>query len=164
MRNHGNRVKDNLKVKPINQADPNLYCASGGPNEIWDFGQEVYSIIKGLIDLRERLKPYIKEQMEIASNEGTPVMRPLLYDYNEDKDKFERWDEYMFGNDILVAPITYENTFERDVYLPVGSKWTCVYTKASYDGGQNIRAKAPLNVIPIFVKDNAKVIDVFSTN
>jgi alpha-D-xyloside xylohydrolase len=99
--------------------------------------------------------------MEIASREGTPVMRPLLYDYNEDKDTFEIWDEYMFGNDILVAPITYENTFEREVYLPVGSKWTCANTKESYDGGQKIIVKAPLNVIPVFVRDDAKVIDVF---
>jgi alpha-D-xyloside xylohydrolase len=161
MRNHGNRVKDGPKAKASNQADPNLYCASGGPNEIWDYGQEAYSIIKNLIELRERLKPYIKEQMEIASREGTPVMRPLLYDYNEDKDTFEIWDEYMFGNDILVAPITYENTFEREVYLPVGSKWTCANTKESYDGGQKIIVKAPLNVIPVFVRDDAKVIDVF---
>ncbi len=52
-----------------------------GPNEVWSFGEEAYAIIKDLLFLRERLRPYILEQMQLAHDRGIPPMRPLFFDF-----------------------------------------------------------------------------------
>jgi hypothetical protein len=57
---------------------------SGGPNEVWSFGEEAYTIIRGLLSLRERLRPYVMRLMREAHETGTPPMRPLFYDFPED--------------------------------------------------------------------------------
>jgi len=57
---------------------------AGGPNEVWSFGEEAYQIIKELLFLRERLKPYIMAQMKLAHEIGTPPMRPLFFDFSAD--------------------------------------------------------------------------------
>ena len=62
--------------------NPDGYCGSGGPNEVWSFGERAYRIIADLLALRERLKPYLMKQMKIASKTGRPVMRPLFYDFS----------------------------------------------------------------------------------
>lgn len=61
--------------------NPDGYCGSGGPNEVWSFGEEAYEIIRRYMYVREELKPYIMKQMKLASEDGTPVMRPLFYDF-----------------------------------------------------------------------------------
>lgn len=61
--------------------NPDGYCGSGGPNEVWSFGEEAYEIIRRYMYVREELKPYIMGQMKLASEDGTPVMRPLFYDF-----------------------------------------------------------------------------------
>ena len=61
--------------------NPDGYCGSGGPNEVWSFGEEAYEIIHRYMNVREALKPYIMKQMKLASEDGTPVMRPLFYDF-----------------------------------------------------------------------------------
>ena len=65
--------------------NPDGYCGSGGPNEVWSFGEEAYEIIRRYMNVREALKPYIMKQMKLASEDGTPVMRPLFYDFCGDK-------------------------------------------------------------------------------
>jgi len=102
---------------------------TGGPNEIWSFGKEAYEIIKDLLLLRERIKPYIMEQMKKAHDEGIPVMRPLFFDFPDDDITYSIDDEYMFGPDILVAPVLYKGTRSRKVYLPKDAKWTNANTK-----------------------------------
>jgi alpha-D-xyloside xylohydrolase len=130
---------------------------TGGPNEIWSFGEEVYEILKELLFLRERIKPYIMEQMRKAYKEGIPVMRPLFFDFPEDKTAYDVEDEYMFGPDILVAPVLYEGTKSRRVYLPKGAKWKDANTNKEYDGGQWIEVAAPLDVIPVFLRNGATI-------
>jgi alpha-D-xyloside xylohydrolase len=130
---------------------------TGGPNEVWSFGEEAYEIIKDLLFLRERIKPYIREQMKRAHEEGIPVMRPLFLDFPGDEVAYEVEDEYMFGPDILVAPVLYEGARSRKVYLPKGAKWTEVNTDRVYPGGQWIECEAPLNVVPVFLRDDAKI-------
>ena len=73
--------------------------------------------------MRERLKPYIREQMKAAHLKGTPVIRPLFYDFPQDPKAWEVEDQYMFGPDILVAPVLYERMETRNVYLPQGAEW-----------------------------------------
>jgi alpha-D-xyloside xylohydrolase len=126
---------------------------TGGPNEVWSFGEEVHEIIKNLLFLRERLKPYITEQMKKAHEDGTPVLRPLFFDFPNDEIAYEIEDEYMFGPDILVAPVLFEGMRSRKVYLPKGAKWTDANTGTVYNSGQWIEYDAPLNVISVFLRD-----------
>ena len=124
---------------------------SGSPNEVWSYGEEVYQICEKYLKLREKMRPYINEQMKLAHEKGTPVMRPLFFDYPEDAKAWEIEDQYMFGPDILVAPVVYEGTREREVYLPEG-EWVQIHSKDTFTGGQKIVCKAELDEIPVFVK------------
>jgi alpha-D-xyloside xylohydrolase len=123
---------------------------SGADNELWSYGEQVYEILKTCTMTRESLRPYVKEQMKAAHEKGTPVIRPLFYDFPEQEKCWSIEDEYMFGPDILVAPVLYEGVQRRSVYLPEGKSWTDVNTGKVYEGGSLIEVEAPLNVIPVF--------------
>lgn len=112
---------------------------SGQDNEVWSFGEDNFEILKKYLFLRERLRPYIRECMDEASLSGMPVMRPLFFDFYKDKTAWEIEDEYMFGPDILVAPVMEENTSERKVYLPEGAIWTDANTKKLIAGDRMLR-------------------------
>ena len=139
MRIHGDRKHESTYV----ERHPGVKCPSGGNNEIWCFGERNYEIIKDLINLRERLKPYILKHMDIASTEGKPIMRPMFFDHYNDPVCYELEDQYMFGEDILFAPIVNQGQTERKVYLPAG-KWIDVNTKEIIEGGKWIDACAPI--------------------
>ncbi len=128
---------------------------SGAENELYSYGEDVYKILKGLVDTRETLRPYVTEQMVKAHEKGTPVIRPLFYDNPEDETCWDINDEYMFGPDILVAPVLYEGMRERDVYLPAGRTWKEVQTGKVYEGGVTVRCEAPLAVIPVFTTNDS---------
>ncbi len=129
---------------------------SGQDNEVWSFGEDNYEILKKYLFIRENLRPYIREAMDECSRSGLPVMRPLFFDFSGDKTAWETEDEYMFGSDILVAPVMDEGARERSVYLPDGAEWTDAYTKKVYNGGQCITVPAPIDIIPVFFKNDAK--------
>lgn len=125
-------------------------CCSGAENEVWSFGGEAYEICKKYLDLREKMRPYIKKLMEEAHEKGSPVMRPLFYDFSEDKTAWEIEDQFMFGPDVLVAPIVYEGQRERKVYLPAGAMWRDENSDQVHEGGRWISVQAPLDQIPYF--------------
>lgn len=129
-------------------------CVSGADNEVWSFGDENYEILKKYLDLRERMKPYITELMNDAHQNGTPVMRPMFYDFPKDQKAWEVEDQYMFGGDVLVAPVLYENMRHREVYLPEGNQWKHYWTGKIYQGGQTLTVDAPMENIPVFVRNN----------
>lgn len=133
---------------------------TGGDNEIWSFGEKNTEILAELIKLRYRLIPYIAKQMDIASKDGTPVMRPMFLEYPNDKICFETGDQYMFGEDILFAPITTRGLTKRDVYLPEGT-WILTKDKKVYEGRQWVEIKAEINEYIAFVKEGAEVLSVF---
>ncbi len=126
---------------------------SGQDNEVWSFGEDNYQILKKFLFVRERLRPYIRDCMKAASETGAPVMRPLFFDFPADKQAWEVEDCYMFGPDLLVAPVLEAGATERRVYLPAGSRWTDANTKQVYDGGQFVTVPAPMDVIPVFIRD-----------
>jgi len=103
--------------------------------------------------MRERLHPYIMAQMKAAHKKGTPPMRPLFFDFPDDRQAWNVEDEFMFGPDILVAPVLYEGIRSRKVYLPAGAKWRDANSGRIYSGGQYIECDAPLEVIPLFLRD-----------
>lgn len=126
---------------------------SGQDNEVWSFGEENYQILTKYLFIRERLRPYIRECMRQASETGAPVMRPLFFDFSEDKEAWNVEDAYMFGPDLLVAPVMEAGAVEREVYLPDGCSWTDANTKQVYEGGQRVTVPAPLDIIPVFVRE-----------
>ncbi len=128
---------------------------SGQDNEVWSFGEDNYEILKKFLFVRENLRDYIRGQMKLTSENGTPIMRPLFYDFPEDKAAYGAEDCYMFGDKLLVAPVMEEGASERMVYLPAGAKWTDANTKQTYDGGQWVTVPAPLDIIPVMIRDNA---------
>jgi alpha-D-xyloside xylohydrolase len=136
---------------------PNTSDFSGAANEVWSFGEEAYGIIKELLMLRERLRPYIMEQMKRAHETGTPPMRPLFFDFYSDPRSYTIEDEFMFGPGLLVAPVLYEGARSRQVYLPDGSTWTDAWSGNSLNGGQWITAEAPLDRIPLYLRDGAQL-------
>ncbi len=129
-----------------------LYGAqsSGADNEVWSYGEKAYEIIKGLLFLREKLKPYLRELNLAAHERGIPPMRPLYYDFPLDADASLIADEFMLGSDLLVAPVTEQGAISRDVYLPAGATWVEAWTGQEYQGGQHLQADAPLERIPVY--------------
>jgi alpha-D-xyloside xylohydrolase len=128
---------------------------SGAANEVWSYGEAAYEIFKKYLSLRERLRPYITELMKAAHEKGTPPMRPLFYDFHQDSQAWDIDDQYMFGPDLLVAPILYEGIRSRKVYLPAGAEWKNSLDGKRFDGGQWIECDAPIESIPVFVRNNA---------
>ncbi len=131
--------------------------STGGPNEAWSFGDEVYTIIKDLLFLRERLRPYILEQMHLAHEKGIPPMRPLFFDFLRDETCASIDDQFLFGPDLLVAPVLTEGACTREVYLPAGTTWTDAWSRQTFEGGQHIVAEAPLDRIPLYLRADAQL-------
>ena len=105
------------------------------------------------------MKPYLTELMKEAHEKGTPVMRPLFYDFPEDAAAWEKEDEYMFGPDVLVAPILYGGMRKRTVYLPAGSEWKHYFTGKVYPGGETVEISAPLAELPVFTRNDRRLTD-----
>jgi alpha-D-xyloside xylohydrolase len=131
---------------------PNTDDFNGAANEVWSFGEPAYQIIKRYMLLRERLRPYVMEQMAIATKTGLPPMRPLFIDFPSDPICYQVDDQYLFGANLLVAPILEADARNRKVYLPVGATWRNAWTNQVYAGGQWISVDAPLEQIPLFLR------------
>lgn len=91
--------------------------------------------------------------MKAASETGAPVMRPLFFDFPEDKTAWDVEDSYMFGPDLLVSPVMEAGADTREIYLPAGTNWVDAYTKKTYEGGQKVTVPAPIDIIPIMVRE-----------
>jgi alpha-D-xyloside xylohydrolase len=130
---------------------------TGAPNEPWSFGAEAYEILRRWLGLREHLRPYVMATMRVAHTEGLPVMRPLFLNFPADQTCWDIADEFLLGADLLVAPVVTEGAREREVYLPAGADWRDAWTGAPLPGGQWLTAAAPLEVIPVYVRDGGSV-------
>ncbi|WP_315079079.1 TIM-barrel domain-containing protein [uncultured Clostridium sp.] len=104
--------------------------------------------------LRMALIPYIMEQAEKFIEAGIPIMRAMLIQFPEDKNCWNIFDQYMFGDDLLVAPVVIKGAVSREVYLPEGT-WTNIFTKEVFKGGRSYEVKASVNEIPVFTKEDA---------
>jgi len=153
MRLHGDREPHS---EPLGTSGGGI-CSSGADNEVWSYGPKVYEICKKYMEIRYRIKPYVKELMRAAHEKGTPVIRPLFYDFHEDKTAWQVDDQYMFGPDVLVAPILYPNMERREVYLPEGTEWKNAWTGEEFQGGQTIEVEAPIDIIPLFLRKGAEL-------
>lgn len=126
--------------------------------EPWLFGEFYEDKIREMLKLRQRLLPYLYGLFEECHRTGAPIMRPLLYEHPADKTAYNADDEFLFGDAMLVAPITRpgETNEHRHVYLPEGT-WVHYYNGEHTDGPAHVLAHAPLGEPPIYLKANAAV-------
>ena len=125
---------------------------AGSPSkEPWAFGYHYEAVNRRAIELRYELLPYIYNVLEQASETGLPALRPLFLEFPDDEHVAAIDDEFLFGADLLVAPVLHEGVTERDVYLPPGT-WFDYWTGKSYAGGTTIQMPVTLDSIPIFVR------------
>lgn len=124
------------------------------PHEPWAFGQAIEEICRKYIKLRYSLMPYSYSEFYKASCTGLPVMRPLVLEYPEDENMHNLSDQFLYGENIMVAPVYRPDTYKRCVYLPEGN-WYSYWSEEVYSGKRHILADAPIDIIPIFVKEGS---------
>lgn len=130
-----------------------VYRAHGsGAREPWIFTDKETNIIRKYLIIRETLVPYIYSTARQTMN-GLPMMRPVFFVDTEVPQEYLS-NEYMFGDSLLIAPVTEEGTIERKVWLPSGN-WYEFDSMQKITGGKEITAKAPLDTIPVYIKAGA---------
>lgn len=122
--------------------------------EPWVFGPEVLDIYRHFLHLRYRFIPYLYDCFAKQMKEGLPVMRPLVLNYPEDARTRNLNDEYMVGDQVLVAPVVEQGQASRMVYLPKGD-WMDLRTMVTFGGHRDILVEAPLDQLPIFVRTDS---------
>lgn len=116
----------------------------------------IVPIYRLFANLRMNLLPYIWQEAQHSSKTSRPMMAHLIYDYPKDETVYGIEDEYMFGRDLLVAPVILEGTMERDIYLPEGT-WFDLWTGEKYCGKRTVTYHCPLDQIPVFVRESAAI-------
>ncbi|MBT2723740.1 TIM-barrel domain-containing protein [Bacillus sp. ISL-46] len=132
-------------------------CECGDPTntrEPWAFGTDAEAIVKQSIVQRYKLLPYIYSAAKQTSENNISLMRPLVMDYGADAKVYGIEDQWMFGPNMLVAPVSKEGANKRSIYLP-GGTWYDWNNKAAYTGGQSIEYNADLSKVPVFAKEGA---------
>ncbi len=133
------------------------------PREMWFFGEEGTKYYDSLMEcdkLRYRLLPYIYSNAYKITSEGYTIMRPLVMDFPNDKNVINISDSFMFGDALLVNPVTEAGAVSRKVYLPINKSgvWYDYFTGEKYDCGQTIDAAAPIEHIPLFVNGGSIIL------
>lgn len=119
--------------------------------EPWLFGEKVEDICRSYIGLRYRHMPTLYSLFYETSVSGLPIVRPLLMEFPDDANVYNLCDQFLFGPDLLIAPILRPGTFSRAVYLPAGV-WIDYWTGERHEGGRWILAEAPLATMPMYVR------------
>ena len=127
---------------------------TGGPNEVWSFGDTAYEIIKDLLLLRESLRPYVERHLRETSRTGLPLIRSMAMAFPLDPTSQTEAveDQYMFGDEFLVAPVFMEQAPNRSVYLPPLERevWEHYFTGQRHKGGRVITEPTPLETFPLY--------------
>lgn len=132
-------------------------CDSGSPNELWSYGEENYAIMQHWLGVRETLRPYIDKLYENAHNHGDPLMRPMFWHYPDEPQSWQTEDQYLFGEDLLVAPVMQAGQRQREVWLPGGHCWVSLDGER-YQGGQRVTVVAALETIPLFIREGSPLV------
>ena len=117
-------------------------------------------LLSKMVRIFKALKEYRINFMKDAKDKGISLMRPLFFEYENDKESYSIDYEYMLGSDILVAPVWKEKTDNWEVYLP-NDKWIHLWSDKEYDGGQTITIESGVGKIPVFIKKSSKYLDLF---
>lgn len=126
------------------------------PQEPWAFGPEVEAICREYLQLRYRLLPFLYNEFYKATQTGLPIMRPLFLEYPDDPATHYVSDQFLVGEDLLVCPVYQPGATHRMVYLPQGT-WVDFWTGQRLTGPAHVVAEAPLERMPIYVRDGAVI-------
>jgi alpha-D-xyloside xylohydrolase len=130
-------------------------CHGAPPTEPWEYGERFTEDFRRTVELRYRLMPYVYAQARMSSREGHPMLRTLFFEYPDDLTSWLIEDQYLFGEDLLVAPLMEEKRV-RNVYLPPGL-WIDYQTGESYAGGRWHRMRAGEIPVVLLVRGGAAV-------
>lgn len=140
------------------------------PREIWNFGEKgswEYNSIEKFINLRYRLLPYIYSTSWQVTSNSSSMMRALMMDFANDKKVLNINNEYMFGQSILVSPVTeplytvnkkdgstsdFSVVKNSKTYLPAGAEWYDFWSGKKFDGGQDVERPTPMDIMPLYIK------------
>lgn len=123
-------------------------------HEPWTYGEEAMRIFIKYDSLRYSLIPYIYSNAYRMYKTSRPLMTPLLYDWQNDELTYRISDQYMFGEGMMVCPVTVKNALSRPVYFP-GGKWVDFWTGERIDGRQHKSFLTPPDLMPIFIREGA---------
>jgi alpha-glucosidase (family GH31 glycosyl hydrolase) len=137
---------------------PMMEIEQGPSRTIWfDYDQQTIDLTTKHTQTHHDLIPYTRSAMFQAIQTGTPIMRPMFLEFQGDGNVADMWDQYMYGPNILVAPVTTSGATSRSVYLPQGKWMNYEDRRTVYAGGRSYTVAAPLDVIPTFVREGAIV-------
>ncbi len=126
--------------------------------EPWNYGKEAQDIIAQCLQERYRLMPYIKRCAKAVSEEGSTIMRPLVFDFANDAEALNQKYEYMFGPALLISPVTEPGVDTWQTYLPKNEGgWTDYRTGKHFDGGQYVTTRVTKAYIPVFVRSGYSI-------
>ena len=142
MRSHeGNRPRDNLQI---------------------DQDEDVLGHFARMTTIYVHLAPYLRSLSEEAVAHGLPVQRPLFLHHEDDAATYAIQDAYLYGADMLVAPIWQAGETERSVHLPAGRHWVHAWSGEVHPGGAAVTVAAPLGRPPVFYAQDAAMADLFA--
>jgi alpha-glucosidase/alpha-D-xyloside xylohydrolase len=132
--------------------EPNPDIAGSGlpdPSELHNAAIE--PICRKYMELRYRMMPYVYSLVNQTHETGIPMMRPLWMHYSDDAKAVARSDEYLWGRDMLVAPVVEKGATARSLYLPAG-EWYDFWTEEKTTGGSEISRAVNLETMPLYVR------------
>ena len=125
--------------------------------EPWLFGTEAEAICKKAIEQKYRLFPYIYTYARQAFDNGLPLMRALLIEYPDDAETFNLNSQFLFGKEILIAPVMEQGAVSKKIYLPEGEWIDFNHDKDKFHGKQWIEYPVTLETTPVFVKQGSVI-------
>ncbi len=124
------------------------------PDENFQFWQDdgVLAHFARMTRIYIALVPYVRKLAEQAATQGLPLQRPLFLHFEDDPQAYTIQDEYLYGADLLVAPVHAAGRDSWEPYLPAGARWIHLWTGREFDGGARVTVAAPLGQPPVFVR------------
>jgi sulfoquinovosidase len=142
MRTHeGNRPRDNLQI---------------------DQDAQVLAHFARMTRVYVHLVPYLKSLVAEASTQGLPVQRPLFLHFEDDARAYAIQDAYLYGSDLLVAPVWQAGKSEWTTYLPEGADWIHAWSSEAFVGGREVTVPAPFGRPPVFYRAGSEFSELFA--
>jgi sulfoquinovosidase len=162
---HGNKRSKELLMRwaEMGAFTPMMRTHEGNrPDDCFQFDgdEETLEHLARMSNVYVTMAPYIKSLVEENARRGIPVQRPLFMHYEEDEKTYDIQYQYLFGEDVLVAPVHQENQTEWEVYLPE-DQWVHVWSGEEYTGG-SVTVHAPLGYPPVFYRKKSIWSELFS--
>jgi alpha-glucosidase/alpha-D-xyloside xylohydrolase len=158
-RSHGRTWKLRLpwgwntgSLEPDEVVSTTAGAANPDPSELHNAAVE--PICRTFLELRYRMLPYLYSAVREAHDTGMPIVRALWLHYPDDREAVARGDEYLWGRDVLVAPVVEKGASSRDIYLPAG-RWYDFWDESAHDGGQRVNRAVDLATLPLYVRAGA---------